>query len=306
MSCRILVAGTVEESISVLADSLRAHLPDAVVQSSLLPDPAGSPLPPDPYDAVVIRADRFEELAQVRLLRGSMGGVPILLVSQEESPDFRDHAVEFGATSFLPSARGVSAIAQNIKLILSLSTAQEAHLDHMARARRLRFEISGLVLENQAIADAGSPPLKRPRTSGFLPLVVEDDPNQAFRMICALEKADVFAPLPIVRTSEDAILYLQGKPPFENRHRYPLPSAVFLSLHLREKSGHELLGWIRRQRRFEWMPVILVSESAELRDLTSAYGNQPNFYLVKSEGFDELADVIRDIDRYGSSMNGAE
>jgi CheY-like chemotaxis protein len=43
----------------------------------------------------------------------------------------------------------------------------------------------------------------------------------------------------------DALRYLSGAGPFADRSRHPLPTHVLMDLKLPEKSGFEVLEWIR-------------------------------------------------------------
>ena len=60
-----------------------------------------------------------------------------------------------------------------------------------------------------------------------------------------------------------------------------MPAVVFLDLKLPFIFGHEVLAWIRRQKQFESMAVLVLTSSNEASDLSRCYSLGANSYLVK-------------------------
>jgi len=143
-----------------------------------------------------------------------------------------------------------------------------------------------------------------PRTrTTVLPLLISDDPDQAFQMARAFEKAGIFAPLPILRSGDEAVAFLQGRGAYQDRTRYPLPSLVLLDLHGSGMSGLSVLAWIRLQPRLQHLPVIMLSASLDPDAIKRAYGVQANSYLITPASFGELVEMVKAINHYWSSLN---
>ena len=124
-------------------------------------------------------------------------------------------------------------------------------------------------------------------------LLVEDNEDDAFLMKHALTAAGVANPVFHVETGQQAIDYLSGVPPFQDRSRHPMPVIVFLDLKLPLVSGHEVLGWIRGQRQLESLVVVVLTSSNEPSDVRRSYSLGANSYLVKPLTARQLIDLSK-------------
>jgi CheY-like chemotaxis protein len=119
-------------------------------------------------------------------------------------------------------------------------------------------------------------------------LVVEDNKDDVFLMKRALRSASIVNPVLVVETGPEAMDYLSGAGKFADRDNYPMPAVVFLDLKLPFLYGHEVLAWIRRQKEFESMIVIVLTSSNEASDLSRCYALGANSYLVKPPTSEQL------------------
>jgi CheY-like chemotaxis protein len=143
------------------------------------------------------------------------------------------------------------------------------------------------------------------RLSDFTLLLVEDDPNDIVLTQRAFAQASLVNPLRVVRDGEEAVNYLAGRPPYEDRTRYPAPSLILLDLKLPRRSGLEVLEWIRKQPDLEAVPVIVLTSSQETHDIERAYELGANSYLVKPVGFSGLLEMVKAIGAYWVLLNRA-
>src|SRR5205814_1131635 len=110
-------------------------------------------------------------------------------------------------------------------------------------------------------------------------------------------------PLRIVRDGEDAVSYLAGTAPYSDRTRHPIPSLILLDLKLPRKSGLEVLAWLRGEASLKYTPVVVLSSSAETRDIEKAYALGVNSYLVKPVSFGDLLEMVKSIGMYWMILN---
>lgn len=125
-------------------------------------------------------------------------------------------------------------------------------------------------------------------------LYVEDDSTYILLVKRALQRSKL-QPLPIIRevtTSEQAISYLSGHPPYNDRTINPLPTLVLTDLRLPGKSGLQLLRWIRQQPAFQALPVVMLTGSVLEADIEAAYAGGVNFCLIKPMQVEELVSII--------------
>jgi CheY-like chemotaxis protein len=137
-------------------------------------------------------------------------------------------------------------------------------------------------------------------------LLVEDNEDDVFLMKRALQGAHVVNPLQVVEDGQEALDYLRGNGKFADRDQYPLPAVVFLDLKLPFVSGHDVLAWIRQQKEFETLVVIVLTSSNEASDLSRCYSLGANSYLVKPPTPEQLEDLAKAFKWYWLEYNQFE
>ena len=134
-------------------------------------------------------------------------------------------------------------------------------------------------------------------------LLVEDNPDDVLLTTRAFKRANLFSPIQVVEDGDKAVSYLSGEPPYSDRDRFPVPVVVLMDLKLPRRSGLEVLKWIRSVPALKTLPVVVLTSSAENRDVNSAYDLGANSYLVKPVGFDALFDMVKILQPYWVIMN---
>jgi CheY-like chemotaxis protein len=134
-------------------------------------------------------------------------------------------------------------------------------------------------------------------------LLVEDDPNDVLLLERAFRRAGVAYPLSIVNDGDQALDFLQGSGKYQDRLKFPLPDLVLLDLKLPRRSGHEVLRWLRGQPGLRRLPVIVLTSSKESRDVSEAYDEGANSYLVKPPTVELLIHMVAQLERYWLTLN---
>lgn len=125
-------------------------------------------------------------------------------------------------------------------------------------------------------------------------LVVEDDIEHAAVIQAALEYRSVSVRTRVVTSGEEAISYLRGHWPYDDRQRDPYPALVILDHWLPEASGLEVLEWIRSSEEHSELPVVVFTACLDpaLEERCDALG--VDGFRVKPNGFGDLASTVRD------------
>lgn len=134
-------------------------------------------------------------------------------------------------------------------------------------------------------------------------LLVEDNADDVLLIQRAFRKAQITSDLQIVRDGDAAVAYLAGTAGYADRARYPAPLVTLLDLKLPLRSGVEVLRWIRRDSPTPLLPVVVLTSSAERRDVQAAYAEGANSYLVKPVSFDALHEMMSFVHRYWAELN---
>jgi CheY-like chemotaxis protein len=128
--------------------------------------------------------------------------------------------------------------------------------------------------------------------SPFHVLAVEDDSADAAFIERVGSQSPLAASFRLLRSAEEAQVYLDGEEPYADRTRFPVPNLVLLDLKLRRMSGLDLLRWIRQNRELRSMPVVVLSGTAEATDLNRAYELGIDAYIVKPVDLKGLAATL--------------
>lgn len=134
-------------------------------------------------------------------------------------------------------------------------------------------------------------------------LLVEDDPNDVLLLERAFRKAGLLNPLNVVNDGDQAVDFLQGTGKYKDRIKYPLPGLMLLDLKLPRRSGHEVLKWLRSRPGLKRLPVLVLTSSSETKDITGAYDEGANSYLVKPSNTELLGQMVSHIERYWLTLN---
>jgi len=126
-------------------------------------------------------------------------------------------------------------------------------------------------------------------------LLAEDNRNDVFLMRRAFVLAAIPNPLFVVNDGRDAIDYLAGRGVYAERGRYPLPGLLLLDLKMPWMDGFDVLGWLRRQRQFETLPVVILTSSRLQADVDQSRSLGVYDYRVKPHDIADLVSLLADI-----------
>jgi len=144
------------------------------------------------------------------------------------------------------------------------------------------------------------------RNQAAVILLAEDNEDDVFLMERALREAGIKNPLSIVEDGQEAIDYLSGSGPYADRQRYPLPAILFLDLKMPRKSGFDVLKWVRSNEALQTMVIVVLTSSEEPSDISRAYREGANSYLVKPPTGEELLTMAKQFKWYWLDLNRFE
>ena len=105
-------------------------------------------------------------------------------------------------------------------------------------------------------------------------------------------------PIQVARDGEEALAYIErweaGELP---------PVFILLDLRLPKISGLEVLRQLRNHPTSSTIPVIVLTTSAENRDIEEAYKLGCNSYIVKPVEFDKFMEVAAQVEVYWCLLN---
>ncbi|MCG3210425.1 MAG: Response regulator rcp1 [Anaerolineae bacterium] len=129
-------------------------------------------------------------------------------------------------------------------------------------------------------------------------LLVEDNPMDLDLTLRAFKRRKLTNPVEVARDGEEALARLARWETGEEQ-----PVVILLDLKLPKVDGLEVLRQVKSHPEFRAIPVVVLTSSAEDRDVQEAYQLGANSYITKPVDFDKFMDVAEQIELYWTILN---
>jgi two-component system, response regulator len=133
-------------------------------------------------------------------------------------------------------------------------------------------------------------------------LLVEDSDADAEMIMRALRKGGVVNKLVRVHDGVEALEFVFREGAFGQRSSGQ-PKLILLDLKMPRLGGIEVLRRLKAVDQTKVIPVVMLTSSAEERDIVESYNLGVNSYLVKPVNFTSFTDVIAQAGLYWAVMN---
>ncbi|HEV7765905.1 MAG TPA: response regulator [Thermoanaerobaculia bacterium] len=134
-------------------------------------------------------------------------------------------------------------------------------------------------------------------------LIVEDNARDLELTMRALAKHNLGNRVVAVRDGAEALDFLFARGKYEDRPVGDGPHVIFLDMKLPKVDGIEVLRQIKADERTKTIPVVMVTSSAQERDMAESYRFGVNSYVVKPIDFDSFVKTIADLGFYWLAVN---
>ena len=134
-------------------------------------------------------------------------------------------------------------------------------------------------------------------------LLVEDNPLEAELTLKPLRELYPQSRIEVVRDGEEALDFLFGRGAFQHLLNAPVPGLVLLNLKLPKIDGLEVLGALRANTRTSTVPVVILTPSADSRELAQCYQLGANSCVQKPVRHEEFRTTIHAVARYWVGFN---
>ncbi|KQC33038.1 chemotaxis protein CheY [Nonlabens sp. YIK11] len=128
-------------------------------------------------------------------------------------------------------------------------------------------------------------------------LLVEDNEGDILLTTEALEEIKVANNLTVARTGEAAIDLLNEQAAGQNKQK-PLPDLILLDVNLPRINGHEVLKYIKEHEDLKHIPVIMLTTSSSIDDISKSYRKHVNCYIVKPVESEEFLKAVIQIENF--------
>lgn len=127
-------------------------------------------------------------------------------------------------------------------------------------------------------------------------LLVEDNPADVELTLRAFKRRRLSNPIAVARDGEEALDYLNGRRSFAGNAA--IPAVILLDLRLPKVDGLEVLRQLKDHPTYRHVPVVVLTTSAEDKDIARSYELGAASYIVKPVEFENFQEVVERIDLY--------
>jgi len=133
-------------------------------------------------------------------------------------------------------------------------------------------------------------------------LLVEDNPNDEMLALHAFKKHNLINKVHVVRDGAEALEFIFCTGAYADRD-FENPRVVLLDKKLPLVDGMDVLREIRADDRTRLIPVVMLTSSAEDRDIIESYQLGVNSYIVKPVNFEQFSETARQLGYYWLLVN---
>lgn len=126
-------------------------------------------------------------------------------------------------------------------------------------------------------------------------LLIEDDPGDARLTLESLRDSKIRNSVVVLDDGAEVLPYLRR----EGEHAEALrPDLVLLDLNLPGRNGIEILADIRDDEVLRSLPVVVLTTSAEERDIVASYAEHANAFVTKPIDLTQFGAVVTAIEDF--------
>jgi len=134
-------------------------------------------------------------------------------------------------------------------------------------------------------------------------LLVEDNPDDVDLTLRAFKKSNISNRVIVAKDGVEALDYLHGTGMYAGRDVKELPVVVMLDLKLPKIDGMEVLRNIRQNELTRLIPVVVLTSSAEQKDVVEGYQLGANSYIRKPVDFEQFVAAVKILGLYWTLWN---
>ena len=127
-------------------------------------------------------------------------------------------------------------------------------------------------------------------------LIAEDSEEDQFLLRRAITQCVIPGVLTqIMSSGNEAVAYLLGNEPYNNRNQYPYPTFLLTDLKMPDGDGFIILEHLKNNPNSAIIPTVILSSSSDTDDVKRAYSLGASAYLIKPVDNFAFKSMIRNL-----------
>jgi two-component system, response regulator len=129
-------------------------------------------------------------------------------------------------------------------------------------------------------------------------LLVEDNEDDYDATARSFKEAHLDNPLQWCKSGKDALNYLKHEGKYADTPAEARPALVLLDLNMPGIDGRKALALIKQDKDLRQIPVVILTTSADEKDIEECYERGASTYIQKPVNFEGLVEAVRRIKGY--------
>jgi two-component system, response regulator len=127
-------------------------------------------------------------------------------------------------------------------------------------------------------------------------LLAEDNIEEAKLTIRTLSKNNLSSNILHLRDGEEVLQYVNANPARK-------PKLILLDLKMPKVDGIQVLKFLKSEKEWKSVPVVMLTSSKEDRDIVESYSLGVNAYIVKPVSTEKFKTAVNDIGNFWMTLN---
>lgn len=134
-------------------------------------------------------------------------------------------------------------------------------------------------------------------------LIAEDDPDDRLLITEAITASSLKNPVHFVTDGVELMAHLKECCAPKEARKVELPGIILLDLNMPRKNGLEALAEIKSHEILRHIPVIVLSTTNAIEQVTQSYKLGANSFVIKPASFEQLVTAITVMGSYWFEVN---
>lgn len=129
-------------------------------------------------------------------------------------------------------------------------------------------------------------------------LLVEDNADDYEATVRSFKKNQLLNPVHWCKSGREALDYLYNRGQYTDQINAPTPDLILLDLNMPGVDGRQVLSHIKRDAMLKCIPVVVLTTSADPKDVDQCYNFGASTYIQKPVSFEGLTEAVRTMKDY--------